>query len=214
MRGNRKLFAWLAVAVAALLSPSVYAQKTVTAGRVSVTQKQLRPGQTIELAGDWLYKPGYLVRANEQPQLAESLRGYVAVPVPQLLNRTQWWLDDSEDFKRDEEARLKKLGFDTERAEDGWYQLALDAPALPENRHVFLEFEGVAMKSRAYCNGQLLGEHAGMFSRFRFDLTPHLKAGRNVISVFVSMEKIPTSTLSLGQAVTVNLTASKILTLS
>lgn len=214
MRGNRKLFAWLAVAVAALLSPSVYAQKTVTAGRVSVTQKQLRPGQTIELAGDWLYKPGYLVRANEQPQLAESLRGYVAVPVPQLLNRTQWWLDDSEDFKRDEEARLKKLGFDTERAEDGWYQLALDAPALPENRHVFLEFEGVAMKSRAYCNGRLLGEHLGMFSRFRFDLTPHLKAGRNVISVFVSMEKIPTSTLSLGQAVTVNLTASKILTLS
>ncbi|MCA1602091.1 MAG: hypothetical protein LC776_10770, partial [Acidobacteria bacterium] len=151
---------------------------------------------------------------NEQPQLAKNLSDYVVVPVPQLLNRTQWWLDDSEDYKKYEEARLKKLGFDTERAEDGWYQLSLELPALPKNRRVFIEFDGVAMKSRAYCNGQPLGEHTGMFSRFAYDLTSHLKAGRNLISVFVSMEKIPTSALSLGQAVTVNLTASKILTLS
>nr|MBA3296320.1 hypothetical protein [Acidobacteriota bacterium] len=102
----------------------------------------------------------------------------------------------------------------TERAEDGWYQLHLDVPALPRRRRIFIEFEGVAMKSKAFLNGKLLGEHIGMFSRFAYDLTSHLKAGRNTLAVFVSMEKIPSSTLSLGQAVTVNLTASKILTLS
>ena len=66
--------------------------------------------------------------------------------------------------------------FDTERAEDGWYYLKLDVPRLPEGRRLFVEFEGVAMVSRAYCNGQLLGEHKGMFSRFEYDLTPHLRA--------------------------------------
>ncbi|MFN2453337.1 MAG: glycoside hydrolase family 2 protein [Pyrinomonadaceae bacterium] len=205
----------LLITLCAVLPQAVPAQKkSVSAGSLNITPKQLKPGQTIELTGEWLYKPGYLVQANEQPQLAASRNGYVTVPVPQLLNRTQWWLDDSEDFKRDEGARLKKLGFDTERAEDGWYQLSLHVPALPKNRRVFLEFDGVAMKSKAFCNGQLLGEHTGMFSRFGYDLTAHLKAGRNVISVFVSMEKIPPSALSLGQAVTVNLTASKILSLS
>src|SRR5262245_58377008 len=102
--------------VLALLSQLVYAQQTVTAGKASITagaQKRLEPGQSIELTGEWLYKPGYLLGANEQPQTAESLSGYVAVPVPQLLSRTQWWLDDSEDFKKYEEARLKRLGFDT-----------------------------------------------------------------------------------------------------
>lgn len=208
-------FSLLLITLCALLPPqAVDAQKVVRRESLSVTPKQLEPGQTIELMGEWLYKPGYLVRVNEQPQLAEIRSGYVTVPVPQLLNRAQWWLDDSEDFKRYEDARLKKLGFNTERAEDGWYQLSLDLPALPKNRHVFIEFDGVAMKSKAFCNGHPLGEHTGMFSRFSYDLTPHLKAGRNVLSIFVSMEKIPPSELSLGEAVTVNLTASKILSLS
>ncbi|MBA3762922.1 MAG: hypothetical protein H0X04_06190, partial [Chthoniobacterales bacterium] len=155
MRENRQRFYWLIIIFVLTTLPQVaYAQKSVAAGKASVAQKQLRPGQTIELAGEWLYKPGYLLQANEQPQLAEKLGGYVAVPVPQLLNRTQWWLDDSEDFKSYEAARLKNFGFDTERAEDGWYQLSLDVPALPKHRRVFIEFEGVAMKSKAFCNGQ------------------------------------------------------------
>jgi len=196
------------------LSLNVYGQSTVKRGRLAVDAAKLKAGAEVSLVGEWLYKPGYLVKADEQPQTSNSTADYVAVPVPQLLNRTQWWLDDSEDFKKFEAARLAKLGFDTNRAEDGWYQLQLDVPALPKNRRIFIEFDGVAMKSKAFCNGQLLGEHAGMFSRFAYDLTPHLKMGRNTLSVFVSMEKIPPSTLSLGQAVTVNLTASKILSLS
>ncbi|MDQ3180391.1 MAG: hypothetical protein M3Q33_07720, partial [Acidobacteriota bacterium] len=196
------------------LSLAVYGQGTVKRGRLAVDATKLKAGAEVSLVGEWLYKPGYLIKTGEQPQNSNSTADYFAVPVPQLLNRTQWWLDDSEDFKKFEAERLKKLGFDTNRAEDGWYQLQLDVSALLKNRRIFIEFDGVAMKSKAFCNGQLLGEHAGMFSRFGYDLTPHLKTGRNLISVFVSMEKIPTSALSLGQAVTVNLTASKILTLS
>ncbi|MEO6050883.1 MAG: glycoside hydrolase family 2 TIM barrel-domain containing protein [Pyrinomonadaceae bacterium] len=189
-------------------------QTAIKRGLVAFDGAKLKAGTEISLVGEWLYKPGYLVKAGEQPQIDTGQNGYVTVPVPQFLNRTQWWLDDSEDFKKFEAERLRKLGIDTDRAEDGWYQLTLDVPALPRTRHIFIEFDGVAMKSKAFCNGQALGEHSGMFSRFGYDLTPYLKAGRNVIAVFVSMEKIPASTLSLGQAVTVNLTASKILSLS
>lgn len=46
------------------------------------------------------------------------------------------------------------------------------------------------------------------------NLKIHLKSGKNLLAVFVSMEKIPVSTASMGQAVSVNLTASKVLSLS
>jgi hypothetical protein len=136
------------------------------------------------------------------------------VLVPQLLNSIHWWLEDSNDFQRHETERLSKLGFDTEKAEDGWYHLSLDVPPLETGTRLFIEFEGVAMKSKFFCNGKRLGEHTGMFSRFGFDLTPHLKPGTNLIAAFVSMEKILPSDLAMGEAVTVNLTASKVRSLS
>jgi len=200
------LIAVLAIAQAGATPPA--------SGRVSVSDSDLRPGSVIDLNGTWLYKPGYLVPAGQEPETLESLDGYVPVPVPQMLNRIQWWLDDSEGFKAFEERRLSRLGFDTDRAEDGWYRLNLDVPKLPAGRHLFILFEGVAMKCQAWCNGNAVGGHEGMFSRFSFDLTPHLRGGPNQLDVYVSMEKIQTSTFSLGQAVTVNLTASKVLTLS
>ena len=94
-------------------------------------------------------------------------------------------------------------------------RLGFVTPELPKDRHLFVEFEGVAMRAKVFCNGQQIGQHEGMFSRFSFDLTPTLKPGANLLAVFVSMEKIPPSTLfSMGEAVTVNLTASKVRSLS
>jgi antitoxin (DNA-binding transcriptional repressor) of toxin-antitoxin stability system len=167
----------------------------------AVEVKSLAPGAVTDLAGAWEFRPGFQ-------------QNYVRVPVPQMLSRIQWWLDDSEDFKAWEDARLKRLGFDTDRAEDGWYRLELNVPALPPGRHVFVEFDGVAMTCRTYLNEHLLGEHAGMFSRFAYDLTPHLKPGRNVLTMFVSMEKMAGSTHSVSEAVTVNLTAAKVMSMS
>lgn len=213
MHNRRKEFA-LASLFIFLCSLISFGQKNVTGGTFKLNANKLQSGTNIDLTGDWFYQPGYEVRAGEKPENIEPRANDYLVGVPQFLNRVRWWLDDSEDFKKYEDARLKKLGFDTEKAEDGWYKLVIDADKLPENKRVFIEFEGVAMRSRVFLNGQELGNHTGMFSRFEFDLTPHLKAGKNLLAVFVSMEKIPVSTVSLGTAVTVNLTASKVLSLS
>src|SRR5688500_9628583 len=158
-------------------------------------------GTTVDLAGKWFFKP-----AGAEKE--------VAVPVPQMLSRIQWWLDDSEDFKKWEQARLERLGFDTEKSDDGWYRLDLDVPSLPKDRHLWIEFDGVAMRSRTFLNGKELGKHDGMFSRFSYDLTPHLKPGKNTLAMWVSMETIPKTEGNLGEAVTVNLSSAKVISMS
>jgi hypothetical protein len=160
-------------------------------------------GTTVDLAGQWMFKP-----AGSEKEFP--------VPVPQMLSRIQWWLDDSEDFKKFEDQRLKKLGFDTDKTDDGTYRATIEIPAdgLPKDRHLWIEFDGVAMKSKTFINAQPLGEHAGMFSRFSYDLTPHLKPGKNELTMWVSMEKIPPTSGNLGEAVTVNLSAAKVISMS
>ncbi|MGB7158524.1 MAG: glycoside hydrolase family 2 TIM barrel-domain containing protein [Tepidisphaeraceae bacterium] len=181
---------------------------------VSIAADKLAPGTTIDLTGQWLFKPTYALSNGEKPQDATESSGYNPVPVPQMLSRIQWWLDDSEDFKKWEQERLDKLGFDTEKSDDGWYRLDLDIPELPKHRHLWIEFDGVAMRSRTFLNGKELGKHDGMFSRFSYDLTSHLKPGKNTLAMWVSMEKIPPTSGNLGEAVTVNLSAAKVISMS
>lgn len=188
----------------------------VVNGCVTIEGPALSPGVRTGIGGKWLYKPGYALSADERPESPASPEaGYAAVTVPQMLSRIRWWLDDSEGFKAFEDQRLAALGFDTERAEDGWYRLWIDlGQRAIGDRRMFIEFDGMAMRCRAYLNGSLLGEHTGMFGRFAFDLTPYLRPGRNLLAVYVSMEKLDPQIVSLGEAVTVNLTMSKILSLS
>lgn len=159
-------------------------------------------GTVVSLNGKWHFKS-----AGSEKE--------VTVPVPQMLSRIQWWLDDSEDFKKWEQARLDALGFDTEKTDEGTYRATIELPAeWPSDRRLWVEFEGVAMRSRTSINGQEVGKHDGMFSRFAYDLTPHLRPGRNELTVWASMEKIPPTSASLGEAVTVNLSAAKVISMS
>ena len=201
------------ILLSALLSINVFAQK-ITNGEIKFDAAQMPNGSSIDLTGNWFYRPDYSVEGAEKMESSPVSKDDFSVGVPQFLNPIRWWLDDSEDFKKSEAERMQRLGFDTDKAEEGWYKLTIDAGRLPQDKRVFIEFDGVAMKSKVFLNGAELGGHTGMFSRFAFDLTAHLKPGKNLLAVRVSMEKIPVSTVSLGTAVTVNLTASKVLSLS
>lgn len=67
-----------------------------------------------------------------------------------------------------------------------WYRRALMLRAPQPGRRLFIQFDGAATVAELFLNGRPVGRHAGGHAAFRFDLTPHLKAGRNLLAVRVS----------------------------
>ncbi|WP_177497476.1 glycoside hydrolase family 2 protein [Pseudomonas sp. Hp2] len=65
----------------------------------------------------------------------------------------------------------------------GWYRRALQVPSLPADRRVWLQFDGAALAADVWVNGRHVGRHEGGYARFRFDITPQLKVGANLIAV-------------------------------
>jgi len=65
----------------------------------------------------------------------------------------------------------------------GWYRKHLDLRTVTRGDRVYLQFDGAALTSEVFVNGQSAGRHDGPYSRFRFDITRLLKAGDNVIAV-------------------------------
>ena len=80
-------------------------------------------------------------------------------------------------------------GYEKEdRDEAGLYRHSFTLPAGWKNRPVFIVFDGSMTDTEVKINGQLAGPiHQGAFYRFRYDITPLLKAGQpNVLEVKVN----------------------------
>jgi beta-galactosidase len=73
----------------------------------------------------------------------------------------------------------------------GWYRRELVLP--PDGRHRRVEFDGVYMNSAVWINGHLLGRRPYGYISFGYDLTPHLRPGRNVIAVRVDNTREPSA---------------------
>ena len=67
----------------------------------------------------------------------------------------------------------------------GWYRKTFDFAPDADRPETALYFEGVYMNARVFVNGNDLGGRPYGYSSFFLDITPHLKAGRNVIAVRV-----------------------------
>jgi beta-galactosidase len=66
----------------------------------------------------------------------------------------------------------------------GWYRLRFKTPRVVGTRRYFLEFDGVSSVADVWLNGHHLGQHAGAFSRFRFDASAAIRPkGINVLAV-------------------------------
>ncbi len=63
------------------------------------------------------------------------------------------------------------------------YRISLPAPTTGKRQ--FIQFDGANHVAKVWCNGDYLGEHRGGFSTFRFELTDHLRAEANELTVSV-----------------------------
>ena len=71
-----------------------------------------------------------------------------------------------------------------------WYRHGLELR--PEaGQHYYLQFDGAALTTDVYVNGQPAGHHEGGYAGFRYDVTSLLKAGSNAIAVRVDNTKVP-----------------------
>ena len=68
-----------------------------------------------------------------------------------------------------------------------WYRKQLFIDKSQEGRQAVIYFEGANQEVRFYLNGQFVGEHKGGYTRFCFDITPHLRYGQeNLFAIYVN----------------------------
>lgn len=68
-----------------------------------------------------------------------------------------------------------------------WYRKQLFIDKSQEERRAVIYFEGANQEVRFYLNGQFVGEHKGGYTRFCFDITPHLRYGQeNLFAIYVN----------------------------
>ena len=79
----------------------------------------------------------------------------------------------------------------------GWYRKSFTVSAADAKpnaaRRTFVVFDGVMANSDVYLNGELLGHRPYGYVSFVYELTPHLRAGKNVIAVRVDDSQQPAS---------------------
>lgn len=66
-----------------------------------------------------------------------------------------------------------------------WYERTIELEQIPEGKRLLLHFGAVDERCRVFLNGKKVGDHAGGYQAFYFDITEHITAGRNRLNVWV-----------------------------
>jgi beta-galactosidase/beta-glucuronidase len=80
------------------------------------------------------------------------------------------------------ETRLSGIG-DPSFHPQVWYRRSFTIPSGWRGKRVLLHFGAVDYRAKVWVNGRMAGEHEGGSTPFRFDVTPLLKPGANVLTV-------------------------------
>lgn len=83
----------------------------------------------------------------------------------------------------------------------GWYRRAFELPPGAESGRVAIEFDGVYQNSDVWINGEHLGRRPNGYISFRYDLTPFLRSGENVVAVRVDNSMQPNSRWYSGSGI-------------
>lgn len=65
----------------------------------------------------------------------------------------------------------------------GWYKKEIEWDDAWQDKLVFIDFDGIYMKSTVWINGQQVGYRPNGYLSLFYELTPHLKKGRNILTV-------------------------------
>lgn len=71
------------------------------------------------------------------------------------------------------------------------YRRTLTLDHVPSGRRLWLQFDGAALATDVWVNGEKVGRHEGGYAAFRFDVTPAMRAGSNRIVVRTDNRKFP-----------------------
>ncbi len=83
----------------------------------------------------------------------------------------------------------------------GWYRKHFDWKPEWKNKRVTIEFDGVYCNSTVWINGIELGHRPNGYISFSYELTPHLKRGKNMIAVKVDHSTTPSGRWYTGSGI-------------
>ena len=83
----------------------------------------------------------------------------------------------------------------------GWYRRVIHVPAEWADKRVFVEFDAAQRNSDVWINGQHLGTRPYGYISFGYDLTKHLRPGRNVLAVRLDNSKLPAARWYTGSGI-------------
>jgi beta-galactosidase len=82
-----------------------------------------------------------------------------------------------------------------------WYRRHFTSMKLKDDQRLVVEFDGVMANSEVWFNGQLLGRRPSGYVSFRYDLTPHLLEGENLLAVKTDTSAQPASRWYTGAGI-------------
>ncbi|MDQ3439448.1 MAG: hypothetical protein M3478_03765 [Planctomycetota bacterium] len=83
----------------------------------------------------------------------------------------------------------------------GWYRRVIDVVPEWVGKRVFIEFDAAQRNSDVWINGHHLGHRPYGYISFGYDLSPHLKPGRNVLAVRLDNSKLPAARWYTGSGI-------------
>jgi beta-galactosidase len=83
----------------------------------------------------------------------------------------------------------------------GWYRRVIDVPPEWKDKRIFIEFDAAQRNTDVWINGHHLGRRPYGYISFGYDLTPHVKAGRNVLAVRLDNSKLPAARWYTGSGI-------------
>lgn len=66
-----------------------------------------------------------------------------------------------------------------------WYERSINLEKVPVGKRLILHFGAVDERCRVFVNGSKVGDHAGGYQAFQFDISDKIHEGENIISVWV-----------------------------